>query len=461
VTGRDPESRAQDLATLFESVTVAGLTDGQLLDRFAGRDGEPSELAFAALVERHGPMILRACRAILRDEPEAEDAFQATFLALVRRAGAIRVDDSLAPWLYRVACRAAVRARVTSGRRREAERGRPHRASTDPPDDHDDPGPILADELGRLPERHRLPVVLCDLEGRSYEEAARRLGCPVGTLKSRLARARSRLRDRLTRRGLAPAAAMLAAGSLRTAEAAVPPTLAHSTTRAAAALAAGRPTIGIVSATASALSKGVLTTMPSTKALIAASTALVLGLAAAGVLARGPADDPPAPGGAAQAAKAQPAPKPRRGIDRDARTLAIEMALDQEVVLQIPNRTTLVDALKHIKAMTAGPDLPSGIPIYVEPEGREEVGVDLDKPIDLILIPNKVPLRKSLLVLLRPLGLDFEVRDGLLTVTSRDQILAKEIVRLREQLRDVTQRLEALEKRGPGRAAPGPGNQLP
>ena len=110
------------LRVLFDAGTVAGLTDGQLLERFAAQRGETSELAFATLVERHGPMVLRVCRAILHHEHEAEDAFQATFLVLVRKADSLWVRDSLGPWLYRVAYRIAVRAKIVSGRRKAAER---------------------------------------------------------------------------------------------------------------------------------------------------------------------------------------------------------------------------------------------------------------------------------------------------------------------------------------------------
>ena len=195
------------LRTLFHTGSLTGLTDGQLLERYALGDGEGAESAFTALVARHGAMVWYTCRAVLRDDHEAGDAFQAVFLVLVRKARSLWVRDSLGPWLHRVALRAAIQAKREAKRRERAE----HRAAElnagwtegGMPDDLAD---IIHQEIDRLPERHRIAVVLCDLEGRSHEEAARSLRCPVGTVKSRLARARQRLRGALHRRGVAPSA---------------------------------------------------------------------------------------------------------------------------------------------------------------------------------------------------------------------------------------------------------------
>ena len=157
-------------------------------------------------------MVLRACRGILRDDHEAMDAFQATFLVLVRKGRSLWVRDSLGPWLHRVACRAAGRARSRGRRRRALERGLAEAARRQAGgDDRDDLAAAVHEELDRLPDRYRVPIVLCDLEGRTCEEAARHLGCPIGTIGSRLARGRERLRDRLARRGLAPAVGALVA----------------------------------------------------------------------------------------------------------------------------------------------------------------------------------------------------------------------------------------------------------
>jgi RNA polymerase sigma factor (sigma-70 family) len=205
------------LRTIFSIGTMSGLTDGQLLERFAEGQGRmpESEAAFTALVERHGPMVLGACRAVLGNRHDAEDACQATFLVLVQRAGLIRRRDSVASWLYGVARRVALRARRAAARRRELERRRRARFGvaervSQPPAEL---WPELYEELDRLPEPFRAAVVLCDLEGRSYEQAAGILHCPVGTLQSRLGRGRERLRRRLERLGLAPATILTGPGA--------------------------------------------------------------------------------------------------------------------------------------------------------------------------------------------------------------------------------------------------------
>jgi RNA polymerase sigma factor (sigma-70 family) len=224
----------REIHGLFAYGTVAGLSDQQLLERFAShRD----EAAFTALVERHGAMVHRACRAILRDEHEAEDAFQAVFLLLARRAGRLWVRGSLGPWLHAVAWRVAVDARNAGVCRRRHERlaaamasARSANGNPDAADQH----AILHEEIGRLPALYRTAVVVCDLEGRTHEEAARLLGWPVGTVKSRQARARERLRDRLTRRGFAPSADRVGAAMVsEIAKAALPYRMIGSTARAA------------------------------------------------------------------------------------------------------------------------------------------------------------------------------------------------------------------------------------
>ena len=161
-------------------------------------------------------LVLNVCRSVLSDSNDADDAFQATFLVLARKAASIRGGDSLASWLCRVAYRIAVRAGTESARRRQVERrGAEQYAGRIASENAERPGSdeiaILFDELDRLPERYRIPVVLCHLEGLSTDAAARRLGCPVGTIWARLSRARARLRSRLVRRGVSLSVAGLAA----------------------------------------------------------------------------------------------------------------------------------------------------------------------------------------------------------------------------------------------------------
>jgi RNA polymerase sigma factor (sigma-70 family) len=270
---------------LFESGAVGGLTDRQLLERFLARDGEAAERAFAVLVERHGPMVWRVCRRILQDDHDAQDAFQATFLVLVCKARSlwVRARGSLGGWLHAVACRVAARSRSARARRRAHEKRVAKVAtalSQAARGDSDELGRVLHEEIGRLPENFRAAVVLCDLEGLTQEQAAQRLGWPSGTVRSRLARGRGRLQDRLKRRGLAPSAGALAA--LLTAEAAtagVPAFLVENTGRAASLVPIGQTAAGAVPV---ALAAGVLRAMSMTKLKLIIATILMIVAGASG-----------------------------------------------------------------------------------------------------------------------------------------------------------------------------------
>ncbi len=278
--GKDGAVRRQ-LRTLFNVGTVRELTDGQLLERFATDRGEAAELAFAVLVERHGPMVLRVCRGVLADPHDAQDAFQATFLVLVKRARGLWVRDSIGPWLHQVAYRTASCARMTAARHRRLERQAAmteHEARAERDLELER---LLHEEIDRLPERYRSPVVLCDLEGRTYEQAARHLGWPVGTVKSRLSRGRERLRDRLIRRGLAPGTSPLAVvGVFKAPTLSIPPGLLDATTAAAVRFASIGPA---VRGSAVSLAEGVLRTMPITQWWKVATVLLVAGATASGV----------------------------------------------------------------------------------------------------------------------------------------------------------------------------------
>lgn len=244
---------------LFQGGAVSGLTEGQLLDRFvADRD----EVAFGAIVARHGSMVLGVCRGVLVDPDDVEDAFQATFLILVRKARGLRDRDRLAPWLYGVARKVALRARADASRRRARERsvaGPDPGAAATSDSDLRELQAMVREEVDRLPGNDRMAVVLCYLDGLTHQEAADRLGWPVGTVKGRLARARDRLRARLTRRGVALPVGALASALAREAPAA---DLMAATVGATARLAGGGSlTAGIVSAHALILTEGVIRTM--------------------------------------------------------------------------------------------------------------------------------------------------------------------------------------------------------
>jgi RNA polymerase sigma factor (sigma-70 family) len=259
-----------------------GLSDGQLLERYvAGRD----EAAFEALVRRHGPMVWGVVRRVAGNGPDAEDAFQATFLVLVRKAASLRSRELVGNWLYGVAYRTALKARCAAARRRARERQveqMPH-PEVGPDEAWSDLQPLLDRELERLPDKYRVPLVLCELEGRGRKEVARQLRLPEGTLSSRLATARRLLAARLTRRGLTlSAAALTAALSHQAAPAGVPRALIVSTVNVAKA--ARRATAaGAVPASVSALTDGVLKGMLMRKLKL--TTALLLGAAVLSVTA--------------------------------------------------------------------------------------------------------------------------------------------------------------------------------
>jgi RNA polymerase sigma factor (sigma-70 family) len=273
----------RELQTLFELGTLGGMTDAQLLERFLARSDD-AEDAFAALVHRHGPMVLGVCRRMLPSAHDAEDAFQATFLILARRAAAIGRRERLANWLYGVAVRVAKEARRRAARRQARERRamdgtRAESESEQPGGEWDDLLPILDEELSRLPDRYRTAMVACELEGKSRSEAAHQLGIPEGTLSTHLARGRKLLRERLVRRGVSLGA--LAALPRGAAEAAVPERLFQSTVQAAIEQASGAVASGTVSATVTALAEGVLKMMVFTRLTVL--VAAVMALSAAGL----------------------------------------------------------------------------------------------------------------------------------------------------------------------------------
>lgn len=274
---------------LFDVGTAAGLSDGELLERYTSRTGEAAELAFAALVERHGPVVYRVCRRMLRDPNDAQDAFQAAFLVLIRKARSIRNRDSVGSWLYGVALRVAADSRAATSRRaaheRNAARGEVQHPSSS------ELSEVVTEEVGKLPEKFRVPILLCDLEGYTCEEVARRLGWPLGTVRSRLTRGKERLRSRLERRGLAPSASVVAA-ALRMPAETVPPGLVHATLRSAVSVTTGQAVAGAVSAPVFALSEGVVRSMLFSRIKLSAGAlmAAAVTVGTAGVLAQATPD---------------------------------------------------------------------------------------------------------------------------------------------------------------------------
>jgi RNA polymerase sigma factor (sigma-70 family) len=355
-------------------VPPESVADAELLARFARhRD----ETAFAALLARHGSMVLNACRRALGDAHAAEDAFQATFLVLARRAGGLRHPAALAGWLYGVASRIARAARRAAQRRPDRTGPAPVAEPADPA-----PGPLAAltardllaaleAEVQRLPEAYRLPVVLCVLEGLSQEEAARRLGWAPGSVKGRLERGRRRLHERLARRGLTLSAVLGAAEVARAT--CLPAALAGATVRAAGQMAAGAPPVGLVSKTVVALAQGGVQSMSLSKWKVVLVLA-VIGLTGTG-LARLTSDRPAET--TAVAADAGPrkegrAARPKRAdpLDRELaelRKLATEAEkLEDDLTEQvIQARQKLVELEERLSVAQAEARLP------LEPSAKE------------------------------------------------------------------------------------------
>lgn len=270
------------------------LDDAQLLHRFLN---QRDESAFTILVQRYGAMVWSLCVRRLGETPEAEDAFQATFLVLVRKAASLHGPQLLGPWLYGVAYRTAMKLRGQRARRKARELPLPEQLA-EPRSEQmgNELRPILDEEIQRLPTKYRLPVLLCYLQGLSCEEAAQRLGCAKGTIFSRLARARDLLRRRLLRRGLDLSAGMLAVVLAENAvvRAALPAALGEMTVRTSLLFAAG--TAGqTLSASLAALVEGVVRNMFFSKVKFAALVVLAVGLVGSGagfVVHRGKAEQP-------------------------------------------------------------------------------------------------------------------------------------------------------------------------
>ncbi|WP_406699316.1 sigma-70 family RNA polymerase sigma factor [Singulisphaera sp. Ch08] len=268
----------RDLRTLFGAGALGSCTDGQLLDLFLARR---EEAAFEELVNRHGPMVWGVCRRVLHRHHDAEDAFQATFLVLARKGDSIVPRERLANWLYGVAVQTALKARSLILKR--GERERQVMTMPEPPTHRpsltDDLGPWLDQELSRLPEKYRVPIVLCDLEGESHKAAAGRLGWPIGTLSGRLSRARALLTQRLNRHGQGLSVGTLVLALAQEANSAsLPLALVGSTARAAGSFTGGRAATELLSAQVIYLAESVLTALALSKIKVVVAYVLMAGL---------------------------------------------------------------------------------------------------------------------------------------------------------------------------------------
>jgi RNA polymerase sigma factor (sigma-70 family) len=425
-----PRRHRDSLLAFVRKMRAAGDTsDRQLLQRFCG---QREESAFAALVERHGSMVLSVCRRILGDAHEAEDAFQATFLVLARRAGSIGKPELLSNWLYGVAWRTASRARVAAAQRRAHEKQAAVSATVNGANalETSELRAVIDEELNRLPARHRAPIVLCYLEGKSQEEAAAQLGWTKGSLRGRLDRAREKLRKRLLRRGLAVTVGALSGALADDAVAAtVPAALVQRTASAAMAFAAGVGAEGAISSGTMFLTRGVLRAMLMSKLRVGGmivltfcviGSGLVRGRVAFGQRENAPAPELIAETGAldVQLAKFEPslAPPPKPGerhvVDE------VRDRLEEHVTLSFEQGTKLQDALEFISDkynLTILIDEQAFKKAEASPDGREPVetaAVRLPKLAD-------VKLRSVIRMVLDQAEADYVIQNDFIRVVPR------------------------------------------
>lgn len=376
-------------------------SDADLIARFAaGRD----EAAFAELVRRYGPLVLGVCRRVLRDCHDAEDVFQATFLVLARKAATVDGHRPLAGWLYTVARNLALKHQGATNRHRDIEKEAiaMRAAQSDGVSCRNEVAPLLDAELGRLPDKYRLPLVLCYLQGMTHEAAARALGWPAGSMAKRLERGLEVLRERLAGRGAALSTAALAAWIGENASAAVSPALIAPLSQAAALYAAGQATTGLVSAQVTTLAAGAVRAFALTGWRAAAALGLGLVLLGAGAAALGHRSEQPE----AANAPAQPANSPEPPA-RDPRDIEVMKKLEHKVNLDkgIDPNTPLKDVFDFLSDRYE-------LPIRIDQEAFTAAGVDAVEKRGVVL-PKMVGV--SLEALLRRLLRQIEPRDGRFT----------------------------------------------
>ncbi len=418
-------SAAIQVARVFRDGTLAGMSDRQILERFVERR---DELAFEALLYRHGAMVRNVCRQMLFDPHDVDDAVQAVFLVLVRKARTVRIDGSLGPWLYAVAGRVAARARANRRKRwaRECQTGEMPETSYASTEDASEIPRVLHDELGRLPERLRSPLVLCYFEGMTHDLAARQLDCPVGTVRSRLARARSLLHRRITRRGITLSTAALGAlleSNARAAVSARLPAVMVDSIRGAALETVLRTGRGLFTSFATVL-EGVLSVSHFKKIAILA-TAISVGGIATVVAGRTTASqtpeqvspkvqviDGPVP---PEVALDQPEKNAQPEAKKDGHVPAIDSKLDERISFNIYEQP-LSGAVGFLQSHT-------GLNIVLDPKALAEVGLTSASPVTLSM--KQVKLRTALKLLLKPLGLSYRLEDEVILITGPEAAGAK------------------------------------
>jgi RNA polymerase sigma factor (sigma-70 family) len=390
----------------------ADWTDAQLLQRFLG---QRDEAAFAALVRRHGPMVLGVCRRVLGNAADADDAFQATFLVLVRKAASLRPLTPVGNWLYGVAYRTALKARAKAARRRAKEQVVKERQppAALPDSAWHEVQPLLDLELSRLPEKYRVPVVLCDLEGKTRKEAAGQLRLPEGTVSSRLATARRMLAQRLTRRGITLTGGALAATLSESAAVAVPAALADATVEAAAVTLCGQA-VGSISANILVLTEDVMKSLLLSRLKVVAMVLLLVGLLGTGA---GNLLYPAAAGQVETDRGGEVPPAQTKKAGKKEKTAEVARAGLGRLVSVSFRDVRVRNALDDLREL-------SGSNLIVDPVAGK--GIELDTPINVQL--DRVPFKTALKHVLRQANLGYTVEDGILIIAPA-QVAQNRLVR--------------------------------
>lgn len=440
---RSPTGPLQTLLTLG---VVGEETDARLLDIYRNRRAGAEE-AFRLLVERHGPMVLAVCRSLVADPAEADDAFQAAFLVLVRRACSIRKGDSLGPWLHGVAVRVAKaarrRSRTQTARLRllapAALDGNAGRAPSKP-----DASALIHAEIDRLPERERQPLVLCRLEGLTYEQAAQALGVSEPTLRGRLHRGRKRLEGRLKTQGVVPPDSM------------TPIPLPFALANAVQSLTTGAGS----TISASHLAKGAILamTLSSLKPVVFSSLA-TLGVVGSVVFAQSGSGSKPQAQGKAPAQETARSPEvirkeveaTRQELQKASKYPSITDKSTREALsrlrdFDVPEKIELQDLLKLLKSRTVTDQFP-GLPIYIEPKGLGEANQTMTAQIER---PSGFTVGQVLESALEQVDLDYLVYDGFVFISTPTRVAHRRLRGLEQQMERLSTlepRMQALERK--------------
>ena len=441
----------RSLQALFRVGRQVDHDDCDILDQYSSGIDDVRHDAFRVLVDRHGPMVMAVCRSVLKDPHLADDAFQATFLVLARKAATIQHRKSLGAWLHGVALRVARRARAQAFRRRAVEQpliGDVPSEGLKPRFSHEDLE-VLHVEIGRLPRSLREPIVLCALESLTYGQAARLIGASESAVRGRLHRGRKRLEKRLRGRGI-PYQAILPFHATEWLSHEEPSAFAMKATLKSVEkwLIGAKPGAEMGTSSVFLLAQGIVMSMYWTKVKMVVATVVVatslVGSVTLGLRAQAPGTST----GKLYSAGEKDADKQTKAEQIQQRTEQINSLLKQKIDLGLPKDPSLEQFLKAIKRATSNKDYP-GIPIYVSPDGMDYAGMTLRSRV--IIEPGEKILAETLQQALKRTKLWYDVRDGFLMIDSRVGVMETRLQRVEEKLDRIIKEMESGKKDRPAK----------